>query len=271
MKCSICGKKKNCLKNVCSICNRARMTNEPCWVVCDFCGLSCKTNRWRETVIARKGSYKCRKCCSEDSGKRMKRYKDSLTPEQRREEAIAGRRAVKDPSAAVRKQWDTIRNDPVLKKKKYTKLKKQAVDFWENVDEETKNRIIKALTKNRSRSLISDKLTQDMKDSGITGFESEQIFHGFIPDEINHELKIIVEMYGEVYHCNPRRYKDPNLFLKIIGRTVGQQWKRDRIRLACFYKHGYTVIIVWEKDYRNDPKKQLERIRDEIAKKEKTN
>jgi len=99
------------------------------------------------------------------------------------------------------------------------------------------------------------------------GFISEEPFHGFIPDEINHNLKIIIEVFGDLYHCNPLKYTEPNLYVRAIQRTVGEQWKRDRIRLACFYKHGYTVIIVWEKDIYNNINKQIERIKNEIDKK----
>ena len=103
--------------------------------------------------------------------------------------------------------------------------------------------------------------------NGILGFQSEEAFHGFFPDEINHVLKIIVELYGEFYHCNPKKYKDPDIFMKGIGRTVGEQWARDRKRLGVFYKHGYTVVIVWENDFRKNPQNEIRRIQDEIKKK----
>jgi len=44
------------------------------------------------------------------------------------------------------------------------------------------------------------------------GFTSEECFHGFVPDEINHNLRLIVELYGDLYHCNPRVYKDASQY-----------------------------------------------------------
>jgi G:T-mismatch repair DNA endonuclease (very short patch repair protein) len=100
-----------------------------------------------------------------------------------------------------------------------------------------------------------------MVDAGLDGFDSEQPFHGFIPDEINHSKKIIVEFFGDFYHCNPKKYSDPKLFMSAIERTVGEQWERDRKRISRFSKHGYTTIIIWENDFKEDPIKQISRIK----------
>lgn len=173
-------------------------------------------------------------------------------------------------SRGVRKQWEGFRKD----KERYSEICRlhsiRSKKMWANRGEKEKNRIIKALTKKISRSKVSNEFKRLLIRNGLYGgFKSEVIFHGFIPDETNNRLKIIIEFYGDIFHCNPLRYKDKGLFVRAIGRTVGEQWNRDRRRLACFYKHGYTVIIVWEKDYRSNKKLVIERIRNEIDKKKK--
>jgi len=173
----------------------------------------------------------------------------------------------RDYSSANKKQWRTIKSNPELYKKNRDRLKKQAIEFWKNVSEERKNEIIKKMIAAKPRSKGSDALKQGMTDSGLyDGFESEVAISGFVADEANKNLRIIVEYYGDVYHCNPKRYKDPNEYLKHIGRTVGEQWLRDRRRLGCFYKkQNYTVVIVWESDFKKDPDRELRRIANEIA------
>jgi G:T-mismatch repair DNA endonuclease (very short patch repair protein) len=142
--------------------------------------------------------------------------------------------------------------------------------MWDNRTDEEKNIIIKKVLKRIGRSKGNEELKELMKKENIyDGFVSEDAFHGFVPDEINRQLKIIVEYYGDIYHCNPNRYNNPDQHLSMIGRTVGQQWQRDRIRLATFYKHGYTVVIVWENDFKLLKQKQIERIKDEIDRKKK--
>ena len=141
---------------------------------------------------------------------------------------------------------------------------------WENYDETRKNHILTKLldSHGKSRSIGSENLKKKLIENNLyDGFVSEEIFHGYFPDEINHELKIIIEYYGDIYHCNPKRYKNPSEWVSAIERTVQEQWDRDRKRLGVFYKHGYTVVIVWEKDFHVNPQKQIERIKNEIDKK----
>jgi G:T-mismatch repair DNA endonuclease (very short patch repair protein) len=126
-------------------------------------------------------------------------------------------------------------------------------------------------SKGNVRSKLCDNFKQFLIEKGIEGFQSEQAFHDFVPDEINHGIKVIIEVFGDLYHCNPENYKDENQFVQAIGRTVGEQWKRDRIKVAAFARYGYKTIIVWEKNFRNDPKetvveviKQIDEIKHEF-------
>jgi G:T-mismatch repair DNA endonuclease (very short patch repair protein) len=196
------------------------------------------------------------------------------TPEQRSEQAKVARSSVRaDVSETVRKQWDTIRADPEKWQRAKGRLKGLSVNQWETISDEDRNRRIKAFmgTHGKPRSKGNDDLKRMMREAGIyDGFVSEEMFKGFIPDEINHGLRIVVEYYGDIYHCNPMRYKDPNQYVAAIRRTVGEQWKRDRRRLGVFYRYGYSVVIVWEKDFHRDPKRELERIRHEVDKKRAT-
>ena len=264
-KCKNCG--ENCRKNKCGICRSKEKLTLPC----KYCQKNTKYNRGHQAEVHKKGGPICKKCMHKMASKRLKAYKKSLTPQQRQQQSVYGRSCVKaDMGQTVRKQWATIKSNT----KKYQQFCQDRSDrmkkVWQEYPDSTRNYIIKQLASShgKGRSKVSDDLKQMMIDNNVyDNFISEEVFHGFIPDEINHDLKIIVEMFGDLYHCNPKKYKDPNIYLKSIGRTVKEQWKRDRIRLACFYKHGYTVIIVWEKDFRNDPVKQIERIKDEIDKK----
>lgn len=68
----------------------------------------------------------------------------------------------------------------------------------------------------------------------------------FIP-----ELNIAVEFFGNYYHANPQKYKDPEAVIKFSRlHTVGEIWERDRLRIENLEKHhGIKTIVVWESDY----------------------
>lgn len=99
--------------------------------------------------------------------------------------------------------------------------------------------------------------------------ENEEVFHGFVPDEINHKLKLIIEVFGDVYHCNPKKYSNPDVFVNAIQRTVGEQWKRDEIKIAAYKRNGYDVLIVWESDIRKHLTETIEKVKVEIENRKK--
>ena len=239
---------------------------------CKHCGDLTETNRVKEGLHKKKGGIVCKKCCSKLSSITMKQTRSKETTEEKRQRgANANKIRTKESfRKGTIKQWETIRSDPEKWSRMQNQRSRQGKISWDNQTDEQKEKRLKKWLNPKSRSKVSERLKNEMIKNGVyDGFESEQVFHGFIPDEINHELKIIVEMYGDLYHCNPRKYKNPDLYLKTIRRTVGEQWERDRRRLGCFYKHGYTVVIVWEKDFYNNSAKQIERVKDEINKQKK--
>ncbi len=235
---------------------------------CRRCGGDTGVKKYKVKLHLNRGGPVCQKCCSKFSSENLRKIRTLESFEERCE--IAKRASLnRDNSEIVKKQWKTIKSNKELLNKVCKDRSKRMEKVWVEYSDEKKNHIISHLVASigKSRSGLSNALKESMEKNGILGFESEQIFHGFIPDEINHKLKIIVELFGEIYHCDPRKYKDENFYVNVIKKTVGEQWRRDRIRLACFYKHGYEVIIVWEKDFRRNPEREIGRIKDEVNKK----
>lgn len=64
-------------------------------------------------------------------------------------------------------------------------------------------------------------------------------------DFIHHNKKIIIEVYGDYWHCNPIIYK-PDYFNKSIGMTSQEKWAYDSARKTYLGNKGYTLIIIWE-------------------------
>jgi Mn-dependent DtxR family transcriptional regulator len=59
--------------------------------------------------------------------------------------------------------------------------------------------------------------------------------------------KTIFEFYGDFFHANPQHY-EPND--KIFGFNAKEKWKRDQERTEFLKSLGYTVVVVWESDWR---------------------
>ncbi|OLS33748.1 hypothetical protein [Bacillus sp. MRMR6] len=73
-------------------------------------------------------------------------------------------------------------------------------------------------------------------------FVYNQPFGEFIPDFINHDKKVVIEVNGDYWHCNPTVYKKPKDD-KQIRHILTDHSKK------CFYlSNGYLLIILWEYD-----------------------
>ena len=71
------------------------------------------------------------------------------------------------------------------------------------------------------------------------------------------ELKVIIEFNGDYWHCNPKIWKDSD-FNKSKSKTAKEIWEYDRYKKELAEKKGYHLLVVWEQDYRKDPKKVLD-------------
>lgn len=71
----------------------------------------------------------------------------------------------------------------------------------------------------------------------------------------------IIEVFGDYYHANPEKYKGSDLISRFRGRVEAQQiWKQDQERTEKLQGAGYQVMIVWEKDIKQDIKQVLKEI-----------
>jgi hypothetical protein len=84
------------------------------------------------------------------------------------------------------------------------------------------------------------------------------------PDLYIKELNLVIEFYGDFWHRNPKVYiskEDENC------RLV---WKKDEKRINILKERfGCNIIIVWEKDYRENKKEVINKVISEIKKYEK--
>jgi G:T-mismatch repair DNA endonuclease (very short patch repair protein) len=76
--------------------------------------------------------------------------------------------------------------------------------------------------------------------------------------------KIIVECYGDYWHCNPKIY-DSSYYHKQMKTTSDNIWKNDSMRIEELNNCGYKVIIIWEDEWNNEREK-IKKIIDEICK-----
>lgn len=69
------------------------------------------------------------------------------------------------------------------------------------------------------------------------------------PDIVFLNKKLVIEIYGNLWHANPKYYK-PNDVIHTWGGnlTASEIWERDKIRENHITDLGYDLIILWESE-----------------------
>ena len=75
------------------------------------------------------------------------------------------------------------------------------------------------------------------------------------------ELKFIIEFNGDVFHGNPQLFNEsdcPNPYDKTL--TAKRMWLNDKEKKDLAESKGFDVMVIWERDYGNDPKTTVNNI-----------
>lgn len=65
------------------------------------------------------------------------------------------------------------------------------------------------------------------------------------------DLNLIIEFYGDYWHCNPKKFKY-DYFHRHKKKTASQIWDEDLLRVEKIKNLGYNLEVIWESDL-NDP------------------
>jgi G:T-mismatch repair DNA endonuclease (very short patch repair protein) len=72
----------------------------------------------------------------------------------------------------------------------------------------------------------------------------------FIPD-----LNIVIEFYGDYWHCNPKYYPK-SYFHKIMKRFAYEIWQKDKKRISYIFNKEFNkkvaILIIWESTILNE-------------------
>jgi very-short-patch-repair endonuclease len=74
--------------------------------------------------------------------------------------------------------------------------------------------------------------------------------HNF--DFVNETKKKVIEFYGDKFHANPTVFKKEDLPSPYSSKTAKEIWEQDKNLRESLKKKGYKVLVVWEKDYRDN-------------------
>ena len=175
-----------------------------------------------------------------------------------RNETLAAK-SPEERSLGVRKQWASLSEEAKLARS--AKISATGKDIWASLSDDARNARVRNMVKAMPRSAVSDVFREALiRENLYTGFESEVAVSGFVADECNGSLHLILEFFGDYYHCNPRKYAG-DFYNTTLHMTAADRWQYDRRRLAAFRKAGFTPLVIWECDWAKDPQGVLLKVR----------
>lgn len=225
-RCVSCGiKHKTKLIKICPKCNNKKYRYAE---LCNKCrGFTRRTYKQRFCLdcnkpISRKTKSRCQKCAGAariytvEQRKKMSLQTSCLLKERWKNDEFKSR-VSKAVSESIRKKWET--------------------------EEFRKNRGIGfAKWLNTRTSKIEKLVAIELKDFDL---EQNKRIGKYVVDFVNNSKKIIIEVNGDYWHCNPDKYK-ADYYHQGKRLTAQQIWDYDLNRQIYLEELGYKVFIIWE-------------------------
>jgi len=243
------------------------MKTEPINEVC--CDICCKIfeERVKDTLENENkwGKQLCGRCRKIENGKNFgkiggKILKSFTKEEKSKISSDAGKIShKKNPNNKGKFSTERWNNMSELQQKQQVTKANKALHDKLNSDENLKREHFLKVFKNSKIGFTSkghNELHLFLKEFGFK--QHEQILNMEV-DECNLNLKIIIEFNGDMYHCNPRKWK-PNDYNKVIKMTASEKWGKDRNRYYKLKSLGYITFVVWEEDWGLNREKTKEKI-----------
>lgn len=88
-----------------------------------------------------------------------------------------------------------------------------------------------------------------------------------IPDIYILEKNIVIEIYGDRWHMNPKFYNPTDVVQFFVGeRTAVECWRYDKIRIDHLKSFGLEVMIIWESDIKHNFEIVKNQIQEKLCK-----
>jgi tRNA G18 (ribose-2'-O)-methylase SpoU len=79
------------------------------------------------------------------------------------------------------------------------------------------------------------------------GFQWQQEIAGYKPDFCHRLHRVIVEIFGDYWHCHPATYAE-DFFHPELKMTAREIREKDAKRITDLRQHGYKVHVIWERE-----------------------
>jgi uncharacterized protein YaeQ len=80
----------------------------------------------------------------------------------------------------------------------------------------------------------------------------------FAYDYVDMIRKKCIEFNGDFWHCNPEVFNSDDIH-RVKNKKASDIWKIDEDKINSIKNIGYDILVIWESEYRKNPKEVLEK------------
>jgi G:T-mismatch repair DNA endonuclease (very short patch repair protein) len=148
-------------------------------------------------------------------------------------------------------------SNPIWRNKASENLKKR----WDSGElEETRKKMSEHMKKTRRKGKLKSVITSKKEKEIINFLKKKNLspIHSFrvdtkICDIFIPEFNLIIEYFGDYWHCNPKKYEE-TYYHKNKSMTAKEIWEYDSKKVDLIKSYGYNLEVIWESDLKNDNK-----------------
>lgn len=97
-------------------------------------------------------------------------------------------------------------------------------------------------------SLLKEKLDEIQEGGCFRYKDSNNKNRWLYPDAIYNNF--VIEFNGDYWHANPNKYKENDIVHhKMMAKEI---WEKDNNKIKLYNDLGYTVIIIWQSEYKQN-------------------
>ena len=156
----------------------------------------------------------------------------------------------------------------------WNKNKKWGETYSGEIQEKLKNNLINKLHKRveDKKFSFSSELELNFIKNHIKPLNSNYIQQYYIPeikqfcDLYFPDKKLVIEINGTYWHCDKRIYHDGP-----INDTQKEKIKKDEIKYNYLKENGYNLLIIWEKDIKENLKEVKKNLKNKLINEQKRN
>lgn len=139
-------------------------------------------------------------------------------------------------------------------------VSKNITKWWKSLSPSEREKKIQEQLKNLHRKSPSLQNTIELKLCSLLEilnirYERRFPIGRYYADFYLKDFNLILECYGDYWHCNPKKYKATDIVVFPNDKKIEAQWvwSQDKLRLDNIQKRGYTCVVVWESDIKGTP------------------